>query len=235
MEAAITSLRELGEGLTRDKLLDLVIEAPNENRVDAYISLVRQGMDYEFFQLMSGKIEAAEGDEKKRMEDLRSHILEVTEEIDQEVQARLGIAKQNLDKLLEQENIPETTLANLHAIDDFFIQVLNQEFAAAREAKDTDRETRLKQVIETIAEVSRAAAGPDSELLQTLIDTEDVEARKQMMEENADKINQQFMEALSALLVQLDGPDNVEMADKVRKVYREAVRFSMQANLQEEQ
>ena len=118
---------------------------------------------------------------------------------------------------------------------DFFIQVLNQEFAAAREAKDADREAKIQQVIETIAEVSQAAAGPDSELMQSLIDTEDAEARKKMMEENADKINQQFMEALSALLVQLDGPDNVEMADKVRKVYREAVRFSMQANMQADQ
>ena len=56
LEAAQKSLQEAGQGLTREKLLDIVIEAPNDARLKAYVSLVRGGMDYQFFQLLTEKI-----------------------------------------------------------------------------------------------------------------------------------------------------------------------------------
>jgi hypothetical protein len=233
MQEAINALKELGEGLTREKLLDLVIAAPNDLRVDAYVSLVRGGMDYQFFQLLSEKIDAAEGEEKQKLTDLREHILEATAEIDKEIEARMGLAMQNLERLLEVEDIKETTFANLGAIDEFFLQVLNNELVKAKEEKNKEREEKLGQIAEALSEATQAAAGPDTELLQALIDA-DEEGRKKIFEERAEDINPQFVEALTGLLVQLDGPDNVELADKVRTVYREAVRHSMQASMNRE-
>ena len=59
-EKAREALEALGQELTRQKLVDLVLDAPNESRLQAYAQLVRQGMDYQFFQMMSDKIEAAD-------------------------------------------------------------------------------------------------------------------------------------------------------------------------------
>jgi hypothetical protein len=231
LEAAINELRGLGKEVTREKLLDLVLAAKSEKRIDAYASLARMGMDYQFFQLLSEKIEAAEGEEKKRLEGIRSHLLEVVETIDKEMQARMEIAKKNLETLIGVEDIRETTIANLAAIDEYFLEVLNQEYAAAKQNKDGEREGKLKQVIETISEISQAAAGPDPELVQSLLDAKDSEARQKIMEEHAEEITPRFVEAMSTLLVQLEGPENLEKADKVRAVYRDAVRFSMQAQM----
>ena len=228
MESAINELRGLGKEVTREKLLDLVLAAPNEQRVDAYVSLARMGMDYQFFALLSEKIEAAEDKEKKRLQDLRTHLLEVTDEIDKQIQQRMTMARQNLEKILTQDNIPEVTAANLGIVDEYFLQVINQEYAAAREEKDTERENKIQQVIEVLSQISAAASGPDPELVQSLLDAKDAEERTKIMEDNSDSINQKLVEALSGLLVQLEGPENVEQADKVRTVYREAVRFSMQ-------
>ena len=61
VEAAIASLRELGNELTREKLLDLMINAPTENRLSVLVSLTRPGLDYEFFRLLSERIERARG------------------------------------------------------------------------------------------------------------------------------------------------------------------------------
>lgn len=231
LEAAVKELRDLGEGLTREKLLELVLNAPSDARIDAYASVARSGMDYQFLQLLSDKIETAEGEEKTRLEDIRTRLLETTAKIDEELQARLQIAKQNLDALLSVDNLRDTLMANLGAIDEFFLQALNQEMAAASQENDKERLEKLQQVIDIITELSQAASGANPQLVQSLIDAEDEEARKVIMDENADDIDSRMIETLSGLLVQLEGPDNVEMADKVRKVYREAVRFSMQAQM----
>ena len=53
LEAAAKELQELGSNLTRERLLDLLIAAPNEARLKAYVSLARNGMDYVFFQTLS--------------------------------------------------------------------------------------------------------------------------------------------------------------------------------------
>jgi hypothetical protein len=50
IQAAMASLQEAGKELTREKLLDIVIAAPNDLRVSTLVSLARPGMDYPFFQ-----------------------------------------------------------------------------------------------------------------------------------------------------------------------------------------
>jgi len=47
----------VGQGLTREKLLELVIGAPSDARMRAYVSMARGGMDYQFFQLLTEKID----------------------------------------------------------------------------------------------------------------------------------------------------------------------------------
>jgi len=78
MEAAQKSLQEAGQGLTREKLLELVIAAPSDARVRAYVSMARGGMDYQFFQLLTEKIEKASADEKVKLEALREKLLGFT-------------------------------------------------------------------------------------------------------------------------------------------------------------
>lgn len=233
VEEALKVLREAGEGLDREKLLELVIEAPNDDRVNAYVSLARPGMDYEFFAKLTEKIDQANGDEKERLSGLREHLLEATKEVDEQIQARLAVALKNVNTLIQAENIREATLGNLPAVDEYFIQVLESELNAAEKAKDKDRQAKLKQIVEAIEEAAKAISAP-SELLQKLIDAEDEKARKKIYDEHAEAITPGFIESLTGLLVRLDGPDNVAMADKVRVIYREVVRFSMQASMKKE-
>lgn len=230
VEEAIKTLNEAGEELTREKLLELVVSAPNDSRVEAYVSLARPGMDYQFFQLLSGQIEAAENDEKDRLTAIREKLLTLTKEIDEQVAARLQVGRENVNRLVQVENIRETTLANLGAIDEFFLQALEVEMAAANESGDTEKLGKLQQIVETVQEVSKSSAGPDPEFLQQLIDA-DPDARKGLMEERAEEINEKFIETLTGLLVQLDSGENKDLAEKVRGVYRDAVRFSMQASM----
>ena len=232
VEEAIKTLNDAGKDLTREKLLDFVIEAPNEDRVDAYVSIARPGMDYEFFQKLTEKIDQAKGDAKEKLTNLRENLLEATKEVDEQLQARLNLAARNVNALIQTEDIREATLANLPAIDEFFLQALENEIQAAEQAKDKDKVGKLQQIRDALEEAAKAIAAPQ-ELLQELIDA-DEETRKKLMKERAEEITPQFVEALTSLLVQLDGPDNIEMADKVRAVYRDALRISMQSSMKKE-
>ncbi|MBI3159406.1 MAG: CpXC domain-containing protein [Chloroflexi bacterium] len=232
IEAAVKSLRDAGQSLTREKLLELVLAAASDTQREAYAGLARGGMDYQFFQLLSEKIEAASGDQKARLEGIRAQLLEATRQVDEQTAARRAAAEKNLDILLLQNDIKAATLANLPAIDDFFIAALDAAYRAAEESKDNDRLTKLEQVVAALQEVSQAAAGPDGELLQSLLDAPDKAARLKLMQDNAAKIDDAFVEALTGVVMQLDGDSqNKELAEKARQVYREAVRFSMQAKM----
>lgn len=231
LQKVVEALENIKEELTREKLLDLVIQAPNETQISAYVSMARGGMDYEFFQQLTEKIEAAKDDEKERLTALRENLLELTARIDKEVEARLEVAEKNLNALLEVDNIAEATRQNLRSIDEFFVQALNANFAHAKENGDSDRETKIQQIVDVLEEASNQAAGPDPKFIQELIDA-DAETRKQLMTDRSDEITSELVEALTGLLVQLDAsPDNQEMTDKVRSLYREAVRMSMQASM----
>jgi hypothetical protein len=64
LQAATESLRALSEEkLTRESLLDLFIHAPSEDRITALTNLTRPALDYEFFEMLTKRIEQAEGDE----------------------------------------------------------------------------------------------------------------------------------------------------------------------------
>src|SRR5512146_233230 len=65
LEAAAKTLQEAGQGLTREKLLDLMVKAPSEARLKAYVSLARNGMDYTFFQNLTELIDKSSSEERK--------------------------------------------------------------------------------------------------------------------------------------------------------------------------
>ncbi len=71
--------------------------APTEIRLRAYVQFIRPGMDYEFFQQLSARIEAASGDEKERLTEIRAKLLAYAGEYDEELAARMEAARQNVE------------------------------------------------------------------------------------------------------------------------------------------
>lgn len=234
IQKAIEVLQGLGDQLDRDKLLELVLEAPSDIRVEAYASLARAGMDYQFFQALSDKLEAAEGEEKERLTALREKLLEITQRIDEQIQARIDAAMKNVEILVNAEEREQVIAANLPAIDEYFLQALTQAMTKAAEEKDEERLTILQSILQTIQDLmdSAMAGAGSGEVLQLLMEAEDAEARKAVMEDHAAEITPEFVEQLTSAMIQLDADENnQEMAAKVREVYREVLRFSMKSQM----
>lgn len=228
VEAAVASLQAIGQGLTREKLLDLVMEAPNETRLSALVSLARPGFDYQFFQILSERIDKARGDGRARLVKLREQLLELTRQVDQQMEARQNASLQLLNSILQAEDVAEAMLQNLAGVDEFFINQLNRSMETAQREGDTARLQKLEQVVQVLQQIS---APPGLHLIEELVEAPDEQARRQILEANQDQITQEFMDTLTNVVSQVQSGEDKEMAERIREVHRQVLRFSMQSNL----
>jgi hypothetical protein len=230
VEAAMQSLQALGENLTREKLLELFLEAPTDIRLNVLVSMTRQGLDYAFFQMMTEQIDRSEGERRQKLLDLRERILDLTRQIDQEMERRAVHARQVVDAMTKAPDVTEAMRENLGAVDDFFVKALNEEMEAARKAGDLDKIGKLQK----IALVLQEASAPPEEyaLVEELVNTESDAELKQKLEANKEKINAEFLEVVSTLVAQAEsGQENKEFLGKLNEIYRLALGMSMRMNM----
>lgn len=231
IEAAQKSLQDLGEELTREKLLELLEESAEKNvRLNALVSMARPGLDYEFFQKLTDRIDAAAEDEKEKLSALREKLLEITASIDKQLEARLQVAQSNLTALLSADSAEETLKQNPGVIDDFFLQVLNQNLQQAAQDGNTELQAKLQSLLDLIQQLLTPGYNP--QLLQSLVEAKDDAERDRILNENAAEITPEFVESLSGMMMQLQESEDKDLAEKIRAAYRAALKVSMQKGMQ---
>ena len=234
LDAATKSLQEAGQGLTREKLLELVIASPNDARLRAYVTLARAGLDYQFFQLLTDKIEKASPEEKAKLEAIREKLLDFTNEIDKQLEARYKQAQEFVESLLAQDDVVKAVQNNLNGFTQDAVDIVNQMLRQASEKNDYTRMGKLQKMVEILREVSTP---PEVAFIEQLLDAPDDATLESMLEANKEMINDQFMEALIGLVGQVDaaaGQGNTEakaLGDKLSTVYKTALKFSMKKNI----
>lgn len=229
-QQALKSLQEANKrGLTRETLLDLLINAPTEARLTALVGMARSGMDYNFFQLLTEKIDQTTDEaEKARLTQIREKVLHLTAEIDKAVQKQFTDARALLEKLLAQPDAQKALEENAAAINEPFIEVLNTELQLARQKADLERSTKLQALAKAIQEAT--APPPEVELLNQLVSAETEEQRMAILKENAEMITPQFLEVFNSVLAQGEQQPE-EIRTRLEEAYRTALRFNMAQNL----
>lgn len=233
-ENALKSLQEAGkEGLTREKLLDVILSAKTDTEIATIVSLTHAGIDYTFYQLLSDKIELAKNeDEKKRLTGIREKLLELTEEINNQLKAEAEKSKAVLEKILQAENIEEATMQNVNIINEFFVSNLEAEISQARKKGDLERINKLEQVMVIIEKLSTPAE--EVQLLESLIETKDDAELDQKIEESKDQLTEQFMNLLNNVIAQYESStENPQLIEKIKLIYRKVLRISMKAKMKE--
>ena len=232
-QAAMEALEKASkDGLNRQSLLDLIIEAADsEIRLATLVSMARGGLDYGFFQLLTEHIQRASGEEQAKLSELRENLLEMTHEIDEAIKEQKNLAGQLLDEILQEDNIEDATLAALPGINEIFLEVLRMRIQAARKAEDQALLEKLQMVAGTIQKIS--APGANIELIEALIQAEDNQAMHAILEEHSEEITDDFAQFLYSLVNQTQGQEGRHAAaEKLQQVYRQVLRYSMKKNLE---
>jgi hypothetical protein len=233
VQAAVKDLQAIGKELTREKLLDLMINAPNETRLQALVSLTRPAMDYSFFEVLSDKIDRSRGDGRERLVQLRGKLLELTNEIDQQVEARRLETRKVIETILQSPNLEQTLIQNLSLVDEFFLRELNAMEDEARKAGDLAKLEKIHRVLSALEQMSQQP--PEVALVEELLDVPDDEhqeaAWRQIMSASPELITPQFLDALTAIASQVQESGDEALAGRIMKMNRLAVRFSMEQQL----
>lgn len=228
VEKALADLQSMGRELDRDKLLDLVIDADNDTRLSALISFARPGMDYEFFQRLTERIERASAADRERLTELRTRLLQMTQEIDRQIEAHRQQVRQLIDAVLQQPDLGQAMQQVLPAVDEAFIHELQDIQSEARAKGDLERSAKLQQILDII---QQAATPPEMSLIEDYLDTEDDAGRASFLEAHSAEITPEFMEMLAGIALQVQSGDDKEFAHRVMAANRQALRFSMQRNM----
>jgi hypothetical protein len=230
-KAAIESLRQLGERISPEQLLDVFVSAPNEVRVQALVQLARPALDYQWFSLLSERIDKASGPEKSRLETLRSKILEQTQEIDRLQEARIQQAAGLLKALLDAPDLDQALPSALPYVDDLFLGLLHANLRAARERGQVEASSKLEAIDRKIKELVRHALPPGLRLAQDLLETQDEAKADELLQQGGEAINSDLTNALMSAAQRLEQRNDKAGSERIRKLYRKALRLSMQAGM----
>ncbi len=219
------------QGLTREKLLDLMLEARSEAALTALVGLVRNGLDYEFFQILTERIDAAQDKtEKERLEALRTKLLEYSRQIDEQIQRRYEQSRRLVQQIASAQNIEQAVEESLEAIDEFFFKALDEELEQARKNADLERISRLQRMRAHLEKLS--APPPEVAFLEELLSLPSYEERQKKMQENAELVTEEFLQLVSGLITQGEKQNQPpELLSALREINRIALRMTMMANL----
>jgi hypothetical protein len=231
-QKAMEDLQEAAKaGLTREKLLDLLIEAPDEIYINTLIGMVRTGLDYEFFQILSQKIDATSDPEQKtKLSSLRDFLVEVTRQIDAQIQEEKQHARETLNKILAEVNIEVGLEKYGNELNDFFVEAVQEGLQEARKAADLEKISKLGQLNSMIEEASKPPA--EIQFVETLLQAPDTESIKTLLNEKPEVINDEFLQLLANLINQTEQQGNQQaLVTKLKEIQKVVTKALMAKNL----
>lgn len=226
----VKDIQDLGKGgLTRETLLDLFAKySDNEIKVTTLTGLARGGLDYQFFQLLSERIDNASVEEKPKLEALREKLLEFVAELDKQAQAHIANQKKLLDSVLASPNPEEAFKQNLEFIDEVFLQLLDQEQQNARTKADLDLLAKIGKIKTIVEEATKAP--PEVQFIEDLLKVEDDTELEKIINEKSDQITPELTQLLGNLVTQTEGQPE-EMKTQLSKIYKLILKISMAKSL----
>jgi hypothetical protein len=236
IQEAIKTLQAAGKGLDREKLLTILIEAPNEDRLNALASLTRPGLDYLFFQSLTERIEKYTGEARRKLETLRENLLEITRKLDQRAEEEFKRAEALLNKLVSAENIQQATTEHLNEINDIFVQILNRALQDANKKNDAVLMPKLQQILAVLQQAS--APPPELALLEEMLATPDESALNKIIELHAAELTPEFTSLVASVISrseeqtnEMQSKEDSKMLAKLQIIYRAILKFTMKKNL----
>jgi len=229
---AETDIEALGENLTRGSLLELVISAPNLERVKAFAGLVRPAMDYKFFQNFTERIEAADESDRKDLVEKRNLMLKVTQEIDEQLQQKVSEATETINRIIENESIEEGLMKNIGIVDQLFVQALSGEINQAEEEK----------LIELFQIIQEMTTPPELKKVEELVALSDDSSKlEKALDEIDPELSEKIIEYLTSIISNYEDQAVNEEADnldqlndtlaRLKIVFNELLRKSMKSKM----
>lgn len=223
------AIRELGPHVTREELLEKLIRAAlvgERAKVEAMVAFARPAIDYIFYQQLTARIEAlqeaGDADQAEVLTALRNDILEMTAEIDAEIQKASEQATQVLNEILQSNDIERAVRANIGQIDDLFFNAFAMSLNAAEQAGRSEEAEKLRQLGDVLLELVRESQPPQIRLINELLGAEYPDGTEALLKENRQQIDAQLLEVMRLLGEDLTNTGRGEVAQRLAEIRQQA-------------
>ena len=212
------------EELTPALLLKHVVRnKDDEDTISALISVGQQAFNYEFFSLLTEKIEekakSHEKEEAKALTRLRQDLLELQQSLQEQSRQLLQQASDTLQEILNADDQAAAIQENIAQIDDAFMYVLSAMIAEAQQQGRTERAQALQNVQNLIVEEAEKQVPPQIRFINNLMRAETDAERRQLLEENPEMVTDELVQILDALSEELAAEQQgTAMVDEIQKL-----------------
>ena len=211
---------------TRDKLVDLLIQAPDEQTRELLVAFGRPLLDYLFFQSLTSRIESApEKNERERLTALRAEVLEIRDRLDEETRILYEERSALLRDLLLSDDPETLARQRFQELDQAFLNLLAANLEEARSAGENEAAQALQAIWGMILGLVEETLPPELQLFNRLMSAEDGAEIDRLLDENRDLVTDrfvQFMEEAGAGMQEEGSAEAAEhlalILEKVRRV-----------------
>lgn len=183
---------------SREKLIDLLIHAPDERTRNTLILAGRPLLDYAFFQALTSRIEAAPPSEKERLSALRKEILDIRDRIDHETEALIEARAALLRDLLLSDNPAELAERRFAELDGAFFSLLESNIKEAEAAGDKETVKALQAISDLITRLIEETLPPEARLFNRLMQVQDETEVDRLLQEESE-LKPRLLKLLEAL------------------------------------
>jgi hypothetical protein len=223
------AVEALGANPTRQQVMDAIIAGDLEE-VEAITVAALPMLDYNFFQELTTRIEATEGDEREALEtkrDMMLHVLETFRKLDEQAtQAASHVA----NELIKAEDLDEAIQEFASMIDERVLDVLMRDMQVAQAEGAPEVAARIQKVLEALQQAAGAAMPPAIDLIFKLVEAEYPHETKALLDANSELVNDEFLTLLDIFIQDVAQSDSYEPAVK-DQLLRHLRNISTQAKL----
>jgi hypothetical protein len=208
------------------ELVDLVSAAQEERIVDALVMAGRPLVNYAFFQELTNRIDAAQqagdGGSATRLTELRQHILQFSQRLDEVQRATMQQYSTLLGEILAANDVEQALAENAAHIDQNFLSVLAANLQEAEKRGATAAVRRLQEVWDAAVAMINQATPPEVRLINELLLAEYPGETRKLLAESRALVTADFIAALGELAEQMETEGEPELATRLRQIRSQA-------------
>ncbi|MEN6479357.1 MAG: CpXC domain-containing protein [Anaerolineales bacterium] len=205
-----------------DEVADLLLAALGTDAWRTNVVLNYERLDYGFFQRLTARIDAAQGEQQQRLTELRDQLLQELDEIRQASERAQDEAGLLLMQILEADDLTAAVEEHVAEFDEAFFAVLQRYLRAAQQKGDTARVERLQQVMLAVRNAIEAQLPPPLRLLTRLSRTTSLEESNAVLEENRGLLDDTFLQQFDAYIASAEEHLPQQEIERLRQIRAQA-------------
>ncbi len=229
LEKQQAALRKLNQdvrragGLSPQVLVEhIVANAEDEQIVEMLATAGSNALTYDFFALLTEQVEAAARQKDKPrvklLSGVRKKLLDLQRAMQEAGEEVANRANEVLQQILHASDVREALQERLGEIDEAFMYVLAARIAEAEQTGNQGALAALREVYNLIIAEAERQVPPQIRFLNRLLRAETDEEQRQLLDENAELVNQELVMTLDRVLEEMDEETPPEMRERLSRL-----------------